>query len=66
MVPGYPNLAKPPRRIWEYREEQEEQKEQEVKFDWFSSSEDDIREEVARILRRPRSYNISIINIIRY
>ena len=40
-----------------------EQMKQEVKFDWFSSSEDDIREEVARILRRPRSYNISIINI---
>jgi hypothetical protein len=47
MVPGYPNLARPPRRIWEYVEEQ---KEEEVKFDWFSSSEDDIRAEVARIL----------------
>jgi hypothetical protein len=23
MVPGYPNLAKPPRRIWEYRGEEE-------------------------------------------
>ena len=54
MVPGYPNLAKPPRHIWEYREE-EEQKEQEVKFDWFSSSEDDIREEVARILKKRES-----------
>ena len=50
MVPGYPNLAKPPRRIWEYREEEEEQQEKEVKFDWFTSSEDDIRVEVARIL----------------
>jgi hypothetical protein len=54
MVPGYPNLAKPPRHIWEYREE-EEQKEQEVKFDWFSSSEDNIREEVARILKERES-----------
>jgi hypothetical protein len=51
MVPGYPNLAKPPCHNWEYREEEEEQKEQEVKFDWFSSSEDNIREEVARILK---------------
>jgi hypothetical protein len=53
MVPGYPNLTKPPCHIWEYREE--EQKEQEVKFDWFSSSEDDIREEVARILKERES-----------
>jgi hypothetical protein len=51
MVPGYPNLTKLPRRIWEYKEEQQQQKEQEIKFDWFSSSEDDIREEVARILK---------------
>jgi len=29
----------------------EEQKELEVRFDRFSSSEDDIREEVARILK---------------
>jgi hypothetical protein len=50
MVPGYPNLTKPPHRIWEYREKEEEQKEKEVKFDWFSSSEDNIRAEVARIL----------------
>ena len=50
MVLRYPNLAKPPCPIWEYREEEEEQKEEEVKFDWFSSSEDDIRAEVARIL----------------
>jgi hypothetical protein len=28
----------------------EEQKEEEVKFDWFSSSEDNIKAEVARIL----------------
>ena len=54
MVPGYPNLAKPPRRIWEYREE-EEKKDREVKFDWFSSSEDDIREEVAKILKARES-----------
>jgi len=54
MVPGYPNLAKPPRCIWEYREE-EEKKDREVKFDWFSSSEDDIREEVAKILRARES-----------
>jgi hypothetical protein len=54
MVPGYPNLAKPPHHIWEYREE-EEQKDQEVKFDWFSSGEDDIREEVARILKARES-----------
>jgi hypothetical protein len=47
MVPGYPNLARPSHRIWEYMEEQ---KELEVKFDWFSSSEDDIKVEVARIL----------------
>jgi hypothetical protein len=47
MVLGYPNLARPPRRIWEYMEEQ---KELEVKFDWFSSSEDNIKAEVARIL----------------
>jgi len=50
MVLGYPNLPKLPRRVWEYMEE-EEQKEQEFKFDWFSSSEDDIRKEVARILK---------------
>jgi hypothetical protein len=50
MVPGYPNLAKPPRRIWEYREEQQQQQEKEVNFDWFSSSENDIKVEVARIL----------------
>jgi len=31
--------------------EEEEQKEQEVKFDWFSSSEDDIRKEAARIIK---------------
>jgi hypothetical protein len=48
MVPGYPNLARPPHCIWEYMEEQ---KELEVRFDRFSSSEDDIREEVARILK---------------
>jgi hypothetical protein len=30
----------------------EEQKEEEVKFDWFSSGVDDIRAEVARILER--------------
>jgi hypothetical protein len=47
MVPGYPNLARPPHHIWEYMEEQ---KELEVKFDWFSSSKDDIKVEVARIL----------------
>jgi hypothetical protein len=53
MVQGYPNLTKPPHCIWEYREEEEEQKEkeQEVKFNWFSSSEDNIREEVTRILK---------------
>jgi hypothetical protein len=50
MVSGYTNLAKPPHRIWEYREEEEQQKEKEVKFDWFSSSEDDIKAEVTRIL----------------
>jgi hypothetical protein len=33
----------------------EEQKELEVKFDWFSSSENDIREEVARILKERES-----------
>jgi len=33
MVLGYPNLAKPPCCVWEYMEE--EQKKQEVKFDWF-------------------------------
>jgi hypothetical protein len=48
MVLGYLNLARPSRHIWE---DMEEQKELEVKFDWFSSSEDDIREEVVRILR---------------
>ena len=32
MVLGYPNLARPPCCIWEYMEEQ---KEKEVKFDWF-------------------------------
>jgi hypothetical protein len=47
MVPGYLNLGRPPCRIWEYMEEQ---KELEVKFDWFSSSEDNIKVEVARIL----------------
>jgi hypothetical protein len=52
MVLGYPNLARPSRCIWEYMEEQ---KEKEVKFDWFSSSEDDIREEVARILKERES-----------
>jgi len=31
-------------------EEQEEQKKQEVKFDWFSSNEDEIRKEAARIM----------------
>ena len=51
MVLEYPNLTRPPHHIWEYREEEEEQKEKEVKFDWFSSSEDDIREEAVRILR---------------
>jgi hypothetical protein len=48
MVPGYQNLARLPCHIWEYMEEQ---KELEVKFDWFSSSEDNIRAEVARILK---------------
>ncbi|KIM71125.1 hypothetical protein PILCRDRAFT_17355 [Piloderma croceum F 1598] len=64
MVPGYLNLAKPPRCIWKY--EEEEQKEEEVKFDWFTSSEDDIRAEVARILeererliRNGRTYRAS-------
>jgi hypothetical protein len=55
MVPGYLNLEKPPHHIWEYRKEKVEQKEQEVKFDWFSSSEDDIREEVTRILKARES-----------
>jgi hypothetical protein len=55
MVPGYLNLTKPPHHIWEYRKEEEEQKDQEVKFDWFSSSKDDIREEVARILKARES-----------
>jgi hypothetical protein len=49
MVPGYPNLAKPPRRVWEYMEE-EEPKKQEVKFDWFTSNEDEIRKEAARLM----------------
>ena len=48
MVPGYPNLARPPRRLWEYRREEEKK---EKKFDWFTSSEDDIREEVASLLK---------------
>ncbi|KIM92465.1 hypothetical protein PILCRDRAFT_495 [Piloderma croceum F 1598] len=48
MVPGYPNLARPPRRLWEYRREEEKKEE---KFDWFTSSEDDIRKEVASILK---------------
>ncbi|KIM78244.1 hypothetical protein PILCRDRAFT_11461 [Piloderma croceum F 1598] len=48
MVPGYSNLARPPCRIWEYGEEEEKKQE---KFDWFMSSEDDIREEVASILK---------------
>ncbi|KIM78712.1 hypothetical protein PILCRDRAFT_10934 [Piloderma croceum F 1598] len=48
MVPGYPNLARPPRCLWEYRREEEKKEE---KFDWFTSSEDDIREEVASILK---------------
>jgi len=34
---------------------QQKEKEQEVKFDWFSSSENDIREEVARILKARES-----------
>ncbi|KIM89855.1 hypothetical protein PILCRDRAFT_2131 [Piloderma croceum F 1598] len=42
MVLGYPNLARPPCRLWEYRREEEKKEE---KFDWFTSSEDDIREE---------------------
>jgi len=54
MIPGYPNLAKPPRHIWEYMEEEEEEKKQE-KFDWFTSSEDNIREEVTRILEERKS-----------
>ena len=49
MVPGHPDLAKPPHRVWEYMEE-EEQKKQEVKFNWFSSNEDEIRKEAARIM----------------
>jgi hypothetical protein len=53
MVLGYPNLARPPCHIWEYMEEQ---KELEVKFDWFSSSKDNIREEVARILKGERAW----------
>jgi hypothetical protein len=52
MVPGYSNLARPPHHIWEYRKEDEEPEE---KFDWFSSSEDNIREEVARILKAKES-----------
>ncbi|KIM70972.1 hypothetical protein PILCRDRAFT_17551 [Piloderma croceum F 1598] len=48
MVPGYPNLARPPRCLWEYRREEEKKQE---KFDWFTSSKDDIREEVASILK---------------
>ncbi|KIM73588.1 hypothetical protein PILCRDRAFT_15099 [Piloderma croceum F 1598] len=48
MVPGYPNLARPPHRLWEYRREEEKK---EKKFDWFTSSEDDIREEVASLLK---------------
>ncbi|KIM71020.1 hypothetical protein PILCRDRAFT_17484 [Piloderma croceum F 1598] len=48
MVPGYPNLARPPRRLWEYRRKEEKK---EKKFDWFTSSEDDIREEVASLLK---------------
>ncbi|KIM86084.1 hypothetical protein PILCRDRAFT_5151 [Piloderma croceum F 1598] len=51
MALGYPNLARPPHCIWEYREEEE----QKAKFDWFSSSEDNIREEVARILEERES-----------
>ena len=49
-VPGDPTLARPPHRVWEYMEE-EEQQEREVKFDWFSSNEDEIREEAARIMK---------------
>jgi len=52
MVPGHPNLARPPRRIWEHRGEEEKKQE---KFDWFTSSEDDIREEVTRILEERKS-----------
>ncbi|KIM71261.1 hypothetical protein PILCRDRAFT_17225 [Piloderma croceum F 1598] len=48
MVPGYPNLARPPRHLWEYRREEEKKEE---KFDWFTSSKDDIRMEVANILK---------------
>ena len=45
---GYPNLARPPRRLWEHKREEEKK---EKKFDWFTSSEDDIREEVASLLK---------------
>jgi hypothetical protein len=48
MVPGYPNLARLPYHIWEYKKEDEELKEI---FDWFTSSEDNIREEVVKILK---------------
>ncbi|KIM82995.1 hypothetical protein PILCRDRAFT_7436 [Piloderma croceum F 1598] len=53
MVLRYPNLARPPHRIWEYREEEE--KELQEKFNWFTSSEDNIREEVANILKARES-----------
>ena len=52
MVPGHPNLARPPRRIWEHRGEEEKKQE---KFDWFTGSEDDIREEVTRSLEERKS-----------
>jgi hypothetical protein len=57
MVPRYPNLARPPRHIWEYMEE-----EQEVKFDWFMSSEDNIRKKVVSILK-VREFRLGCISI---
>jgi hypothetical protein len=48
MVLGCSNLARPLCHIRKYREEEEKEWE---KFDWFTSSEDNIRKEMVSILK---------------